>query len=292
MTMNVLKRIKQDILKLSKEPLDGQGIYVHFNEDNMFNLKAMIFGSEDTPYEKGFYFFDITFPDDYPLSPPKIKFCTTDGKIRFNPNLYENGYVCLSIINTWFGEGWSPANSISTVLLSLLSYVFVKTPLNNEPGYESVKQSHKNEIDIYNDATLYNNYSYAIIEMVKKQPDGFDVFSSLVKKLFLQNVDWYRDKISEYRKKYDEKYTNKQIYVLPYGQHILFDYSPLMEGLVSLVYTVTGESQMLSDAKHTLSAISKTPPTASKDTPSHKSSFQTIGEKLTEIEKILGKIKK
>ena len=135
--MSSIKRIRQDIIKLAKNPLDDQGIYVHFDEGDMFHLKAMIFGPDDTPYERGFYFFDIEFPDNYPMSPPKIKFLTTDGSIRFNPNLYEGGYVCLSIINTWTGDTWLPTNTISTVLLSLLTYVFVKNPLRNEPGHET-----------------------------------------------------------------------------------------------------------------------------------------------------------
>ena len=34
--------------------------------------------------------------------------------LRVNPNLYENGYVCLSLLNTWNGrahECWNPEAS-------------------------------------------------------------------------------------------------------------------------------------------------------------------------------------
>ena len=50
---------------------------------------------------------------DYPLSPPKVNFMTTDGgRVRFNPNLYTCGKVCLSVLNTWDKNDWTPANTI------------------------------------------------------------------------------------------------------------------------------------------------------------------------------------
>ena len=56
-------------------------------------------------------------PDDYPLSPPKFDFMTTNGIIRFNPNLYCNGKVCISMINTWSGPGWIPTYTLDKVFL-------------------------------------------------------------------------------------------------------------------------------------------------------------------------------
>ena len=79
------KRILVDIKNIRKnEDLEKCGIHVKFNEDNIFNAQALIIGPKDTPYENGFYFFDINFPSDYPMNPPKVKFCTLDGRVRFN----------------------------------------------------------------------------------------------------------------------------------------------------------------------------------------------------------------
>eukprot|EP00976_Prorocentrum_cordatum_P072458 1180720-Prorocentrum_minimum.AAC.1 len=48
----------------------------------------------DTPYENGCFLFDVYFPADYPASPPEVNFKTTGGgRVRFNPNLYQNGKV-------------------------------------------------------------------------------------------------------------------------------------------------------------------------------------------------------
>ena len=61
----------------------------------------MIVGPEGTPYQHGFYFFDVQFSDTYPMKPPYVSFKTGDGRVRFNPNLYVEGKVCLSILGTW-----------------------------------------------------------------------------------------------------------------------------------------------------------------------------------------------
>ena len=62
-------------------------------------LHALITGPFDTPYEGGLFHFMIRFPPNYPLVPPRVAFMTTGGgTVRFNPNLYRNGKVCLSIL--------------------------------------------------------------------------------------------------------------------------------------------------------------------------------------------------
>ena len=67
-------------------------------------MKALISGPEDTPYEHGLYLCDIYLPETYPNTPPDMTIKTIGkGSLRFNPNLYSTGYICLSIINTWEG---------------------------------------------------------------------------------------------------------------------------------------------------------------------------------------------
>ena len=72
-----------------------------YDDENIFKMYCLIIGTENTPYEDGFYLFDFTFTEEYPLKPPKVKYCTLNGNIRFNPNLYTCGKVCLSILNTY-----------------------------------------------------------------------------------------------------------------------------------------------------------------------------------------------
>ena len=70
-----------------------------FREDNVRDVRALIIGPPDTPYEFGFFELKLRFCDKYPTEPPKVKCITTDGgQCRFNPNIYANGKICLSIL--------------------------------------------------------------------------------------------------------------------------------------------------------------------------------------------------
>ena len=74
--------------------------------------RALIIGPADTPYANGCFIFDIFLPHNYPTVPPAVQFKTTGGgRVRFNPNLYECGKVCLSLLGTWSGPSWDPAHS-------------------------------------------------------------------------------------------------------------------------------------------------------------------------------------
>jgi baculoviral IAP repeat-containing protein 6 len=80
-------------------------------------------GPDGTPYENGLFEFDVFFPSSYPYSPPKLTLVTTGGgTVRFNPNLYPDGKICLSILGSWEGrpeEKWTPYCSILQVLISI-----------------------------------------------------------------------------------------------------------------------------------------------------------------------------
>lgn len=93
-------------------------IYMRADKDRVDLLQALVTGAKGTPYAHGCYIFDIFIDDNYPAGPPKMNLSTTgNGKIRFNPNLYSCGKVCLSLLGTWRGhasENWDP--KLSTLL--------------------------------------------------------------------------------------------------------------------------------------------------------------------------------
>lgn len=181
-----IKRITKDISDIYKNPLTENKIYIHYNEENIFSMQCLIIGTENTPYESGFYLFDFTFSEEYPMKPPKVEYCTLDGKTRFNPNLYTCGKVCLSIINTWQGEQWSPVNSITTVLLAIQSHVLVQEPLRNEPGFENCKDK---RIEDYDNMIYYENFRVAIIKMLKQNDKRFEVFKPIMINYFMENYE-------------------------------------------------------------------------------------------------------
>jgi baculoviral IAP repeat-containing protein 6 len=81
----------------------------------IFHSQVLITGPAETPYANGCFEFDVYFPPDYPNSPMHINLETTGHHtIRFNPNLYNDGKVCLSVLNTWHGrpeEKWNAQTS-------------------------------------------------------------------------------------------------------------------------------------------------------------------------------------
>jgi ubiquitin-protein ligase len=157
-----IKRLAKDVKYLLKNPLNYENIYYKHDENNILKGYALIIGHESTPYEFGFYFFQFDFPENYPFSPPIVTYLTNDGKMRYNPNLYINGKVCLSILNTWSGEGWTSCQSIYSVLLTL-STVLNTNPLLNEPG---IRENNHN-IYNYNLLLSYKNIEFAIFKQLE-----------------------------------------------------------------------------------------------------------------------------
>mmetsp|Transcript_9187 Transcript_9187/g.13412 ORF Transcript_9187/g.13412 Transcript_9187/m.13412 type:complete len:553 (-) Transcript_9187:83-1741(-) len=117
----------------------GSSVFVRAVESRLDLLRACITGPEDTPYANGAFIFDI-YLSDYPRKPPQVKYITTGGgKFRFNPNLYADGKVCLSLLGTWSGPGWNAGEStLLQVLISIQSLILVNDPYFNEPGYQAL----------------------------------------------------------------------------------------------------------------------------------------------------------
>ena len=159
-----LARLRNELRQLINSPLPG--IIVTPDEVHALRWHALITGPEDTPYANGFFYLVIQVEPDYPSSPPKVKIMTTGGgQVRFNPNLYANGKVCLSILGTWHGPGWSPSLSIGSVLLSIQS-LMCDQPLRNEPGKETEQEGPV--LQHYNDIIVHETLRVAVIDNVQR----------------------------------------------------------------------------------------------------------------------------
>ena len=183
------KRIMRDIAHVtgpSKETLEKTGIYFQSDESNIYHGTAMLVGQKDTPYYGGYYFFDIHFPADYPFSPIKVKTLTQDGKTRFNPNMYLEGKVCLSILNTWHdGPQWSSVQTLESVLLVMMADVLSAVPLNNEPAYYNAGLN--DQAKIYNRMIFHANVKTAILTMITSPPPFAISFLDTMRSVFLTN---------------------------------------------------------------------------------------------------------
>ena len=180
------KRILRDIhhvCETSKDILARRGIYYAADESNLYHGTAMLVGQKGTPYHGGFYFFDILFPADYPFTPLKVKSLTQDGITRFNPNMYLEGKVCLSILNTWHdGPQWTSVQSLESVLLVVMADVLNAIPLNNEPIYYHVGLN--DDAKKYNRMVFHSNLETAILRQLKHPPAFTKPFEETMNSVF------------------------------------------------------------------------------------------------------------
>ena len=170
------KKVQQDWSILQNNLPDE--IYVRVYEDRMDLLRAVIVGPFGTPYQDGLFFFDFQLPPEYPDVPPSAYYHS--GGWRINPNLYEEGKVCLSLLNTWTGRGnevWDPkSSSILQVLVSLQGLVLNSKPYFNEAGYDrqtGTAEGEKNSLS-YNENTFLLNCK-TMMYLMRKPPKDFEV---------------------------------------------------------------------------------------------------------------------
>uniref|UniRef100_A0A663ELD7 (E3-independent) E2 ubiquitin-conjugating enzyme n=1 Tax=Aquila chrysaetos chrysaetos TaxID=223781 RepID=A0A663ELD7_AQUCH len=134
------------------------GIMVKTFEDRMDLFSALIKGPTRTPYEDGLFLFDIQLPNIYPAVPPLFRYLSQCSG-RLNPNLYDNGKVCVSLLGTWIGKGterWTSKSSLLQVLISIQGLILVNEPYYNEAGFDSdrgLQEGYENS-RCYNEMTL------------------------------------------------------------------------------------------------------------------------------------------
>lgn len=111
-----------------------EGVFVRAWESSMELMRVLIIGPSGTPYALAPFLFDIHLGEKFPYQAPGVFFHSwTNGIGKVNPNLYEDGKVCLSLLGTWSSEKdneeWIPfESSILQVIVSLLGLVLVKEP--------------------------------------------------------------------------------------------------------------------------------------------------------------------
>jgi ubiquitin-protein ligase len=159
---------------------ETSSIFLRCDEGNMSIMKFLIIPHPDTPYAYGCFEFDMYLPSNYPQSPPHVEIITTGGgTFRFNPNLYDNGKVCLSLLGTWSGSGgesWTSSSTMLQVLISIQSLIFCEEPYFNEPGYERDRNNAKGKElnDKYNEPVRLQTLKLAMLGQLKRPSYGFE----------------------------------------------------------------------------------------------------------------------
>jgi ubiquitin-conjugating enzyme E2 O len=109
------------------------------------------------------FVIDWMLDSNFPHSPPIAHFLSwTNGNGRVNPNLYEEGKVCLSILGTWTGdknEIWSATrSSLLQAFVSIQGLVLVKEPWFCEPAYEKLRGTEEGTVN----SRLYSEKAYVL----------------------------------------------------------------------------------------------------------------------------------
>ncbi len=219
-TKRLIYEIK--IYESQKNFLNKSGIYLDYNSDDMTTLKLLIIGPDNTPYQGGFYFFNITLPINYPFSPPKFTFLTKCDDIRYHPNFYVEGFVCLSVLNTWGQNEWSPCQTI-TAIASTIQSIMNENPIINEPGYETeigiISQDYYKIIEYYN---IYGT----VLKQIRFLPLDLNKFKPLIINHFLSNYDKYLNIIKK------NKHLNNDVVACQiYSLSVKLEYSKLETNL-------------------------------------------------------------
>ena len=234
-------------------------IFARADKDNIDKMIAIIFGSEGTPYSSGAFVFEIKFGEKYPQGPPSVQIVSTgNGSVRFNPNLYSTGKVCLSLLGTWRGtqgESWNPQiSTIYQVLISIQSIIMSELVYFNEPSYEHLMGTDEgNKLNEgYSNIVRYNNIRVCMIDMIKNPPKGFEniikIHFFLKKEKILKEVDSWIERaekvpykmdglISSHNSSYSARFEKKENYIK--------DLKKIREELKDVLYSIKLDDELL-----------------------------------------------
>ncbi|KAK4131047.1 ubiquitin-conjugating enzyme [Trichocladium antarcticum] len=145
-----LKRITKELTDLGRDP--PSSCSAGPSGDDLFNWQATIMGPSESPYTNGVFFLSIVFPTDYPFKPPKVQFTTR----IYHPNINANGSICLDILR----DQWSPALTISKVLLSICSMLTDPNP--DDPLVPEIAHVYKTDRAKYEQTAREWTRKYAV----------------------------------------------------------------------------------------------------------------------------------
>ena len=166
MDFNSVRRITEEFRELNRSPIESLGIACGLqNDDDIRNWKCLLIGPYDTPYKGGIFVINIRFPQNYPNSPPKVRFITPIYHINvkhYNHSVNsdsELGEPNLNILNFW-----KPEYKVKDVLISIYSLFY----MNNIscPFSPNMADELRNNKALYEDKIKYFTRKYAHPERI------------------------------------------------------------------------------------------------------------------------------
>lgn len=228
-------------------------VFVKTDEARPDCIKALIVGPLGTPYEGGLFEFDILCGPQYPDQPPNVQFRTTGGGVaHFNPNLYTNGKVCLSLLGTWYGgsaeETWIAGKStISSVLVSIQAMILCDHPIENEPAFHGRANSLQSRILNWKVQAL--TIRYALLDWLRVPDMRNGLWQEVVEEYFAANSDTVLATASRWA---DQNQGIKKFAPPGPGESLFSDISPGIFGATTALFGGF-RTDLLSELQHALS---------------------------------------
>jgi len=159
--------LTRQLREFTKKPVEGFSVGLE-DESNVFVWDIVMFGQSNTIYDGAILKAKLTFPPEYPLSPPKMQFLTP----MWHPNIYPDGQVCISILHApgddQYGyesaaERWSPVQTVETIVLSVMSL------LEDNPNTDSPAN-----VDAAKDVRMnYTEYKKKVRRLCRKSAEDY-----------------------------------------------------------------------------------------------------------------------
>jgi ubiquitin-protein ligase len=230
------KQLNNEIKILKKNIIinDKSGMFVCCNNIHPGIIRFMLTGPYGTPYENGLFIFDLSINKNFPNKPPDVLF-SNNGGVRFNPNLYNCGKVCLSLLGTWPGddvEQWNPkVSNIFQILISIQSLILVDEPYFNEPGYMNTygETEAMNDSNEYNKKIRLHTINHGINDLLndlESDTPNYPEFHDVIREHFKYKKNEILIKINEWSNMLDPvASTTHTIYQHKYTYKTIFDES-------------------------------------------------------------------
>lgn len=148
--MSTISRLNNELKEITNNP--PTNCSAGPIDDDLYKWQATIVGPDDSPYAGGIFYLKIDFPYDYPFKPPKVQFIT---KI-YHCNINSAGSICLDILK----DQWSPALTISKILLSICSLMDDQNP--NDPLVVDIADLYLNNKERFLENAKYFTLKYAV----------------------------------------------------------------------------------------------------------------------------------
>ena len=118
-----LKRLLHDYEEIKNQIVPIPGVSAFPLDDDMYEWHGNIKALAVNIYKGAVLHFRLSFPKDYPISPPDIYILNKDFT---HPNILENGKICLNMFekNKYDYNGWKSGYTILSILLQLQSLFF------------------------------------------------------------------------------------------------------------------------------------------------------------------------